>query len=88
MKCSRVTGCTLSFSADCRDILSPLSMHWHHDEWIALLTSWAGWRPCLVGVFAPVIVATRPRPSALEIPNQDPLIWRWPAGCHRVLSEY
>ena len=54
VKCSRVTGCTLSFSADCRDILLPLSMHWHHDEWIALLHIGAGWRPCLVGVFAPV----------------------------------
>ncbi len=39
VKCSRVTGCTLSFRADCRDILLPLSGLWLHDEWISLIMS-------------------------------------------------
>jgi glycosyltransferase involved in cell wall biosynthesis len=39
VKCSRATGCTISFRADWRDVLVPFSMHWHHDEWIALVMS-------------------------------------------------
>ena len=75
VKCSRVTGCTLSFSADCRDILLPLSMHWHHDEWIALLTS------ALAGVHAlseSLLQYRRHQAQAIGAgnPNQDPLIAR------------
>ena len=36
---SRVTGCTASFRADCRDVLIPFSERWLHDEWIALVMS-------------------------------------------------
>ncbi len=39
VKCSRVTGCTLSFRADSRDILLPLSTQYLHDEWISLIMS-------------------------------------------------
>jgi glycosyltransferase involved in cell wall biosynthesis len=39
VKCSRVTGCTMSFRADHRDVIVPFSGRWHHDEWIALLMS-------------------------------------------------
>jgi glycosyltransferase involved in cell wall biosynthesis len=39
VKSSRVTGCTLSFRADCRDILLPLSDQFLHDQWISLIMS-------------------------------------------------
>jgi glycosyltransferase involved in cell wall biosynthesis len=75
VKCSRVTGCTLSFRADRRDILLPLSKHWHHDEWIALLTS------ALAGVHAlseSLLRYRRHQAQAIGAgnPNQDPLIAR------------
>jgi hypothetical protein len=75
VKCSRVTGCTLSFSADRRDVLLPLSKRWNHDEWIALLTS------ALADVHAlPESLLRYRRHQAQSIgagnPHQDPLVAR------------
>jgi hypothetical protein len=39
VKSSRVTGATLSFRADSRNVLLPFPEHWVHDEWIAILMS-------------------------------------------------
>src|SRR5262249_15637895 len=39
VKCSRVTGCTVSFRAERRDVLVPFSGLCPHDEWIALVMS-------------------------------------------------
>jgi glycosyltransferase involved in cell wall biosynthesis len=39
VKCSRITGCTMSFRAAHRDAIIPFSGRCPHDEWIALIMS-------------------------------------------------
>jgi hypothetical protein len=65
----------LSFNAECRGIILPLSKNWHHDEWIALLMS------ALARVHAlPESLLRYRRHQAQAIgagnPDQDPLVAR------------
>lgn len=48
LKRNVVTGATMAFLAELRDLILPIPVHWIHDAWIALLASAAGFNGAFV----------------------------------------